>query len=896
MKGRCILLRSTFLPILLLALLTPMALAQVDLVPIAFFDFEETIFDRGFQYGGKEQNIVYDSCINKLGVVFDGKDSRILYGAQSIWTFSQNRSFTIEFWIKTSQRPDDVATVMIARNSGERPSWSFVLAGKGANKGRRDGHLSFELWTWGSQRINSKKPINDGEWHLVEGYFHTPTRKAVLIIDDEVQGDMKIASNYNEKVICLTLGGNLDPNAAQSFEGALDTLRMYHNVRDKVSGLLEIKEKVDILSRESVEAGFDAWIARNCKPRPLMHKSAEEWNKRRLIVKEQLTDMLGLTPWPCTKSTRGDQLPLNAREGMVKEYDDFTVRGLIWQSWKGIYCRGLLYLPKTGNVPYPAVLNPHGHFTGGMFNEVVQSRCIMLARMGFVALSVESMHPEDLAIGMTPLSGMIWNDMRALDYLLRRTDVDAGRIGCTGASGGGQQTMMLMCLDDRIQAAAPVCMACCCRDIVSNPDSTPRRSWTHCNCNWVPNIVQKTDLPEIAAVFAPKPCLYITTASDFTRFWPHEGYLDVARVYNLLGKKDNLYQKHYEQPHGYHKNWREEMYSFFNIQLNNGAGKAKITESEELPILSRRELEILFTTRPFTDLQGTLSKEFRTRLGAPEMSVPSSIDEALEAQRQMRKRLRGIMSEDYDKSLPLKAKIVKEAFNKQHRVQALHFETEPGIIVPAIRITKKHTSGPYPLVILVNELGKTETYLNELVLVSSLVEWGCAVLIPDLRYNGELGTCSNWHNAYGQIFGRTETAVAVHDLMKIVSSTKGQDVYAPLKTVLMGIENGSVVALLTAGLDTNVNAVGCSNVGRTYREGRSEPLLTGILRVGDLPDIACLLAPRPLFWAGVENEEPYQRTIAFSQVLNSPPLITSMREDRNREGLLAWYPTLFRTR
>ena len=47
--------------------------------------------------------------------------------------------------------------------------------------------------------------------------------------------------------------------------------------------------------------------------------------------------------------------------------------------------------------------------------------------------------------------------MRSIDYLVSRPEIDASRIGCTGNSGGGTLTSYIMALDERVQAAAPVC-------------------------------------------------------------------------------------------------------------------------------------------------------------------------------------------------------------------------------------------------------------------------------------------------------------------------------------------------------------------------------------------------------------------------------------------------------
>src|SRR5207245_11768645 len=52
---------------------------------------------------------------------------------------------------------------------------------------------------------------------------------------------------------------------------------------------------------------------------------------------------------------------------------------------------------------------------------------------------------------------MVWDGMRALDYLLTRPDVDARRIAVTGTSGGGFQSLYLGALDERIGVVAPSC-------------------------------------------------------------------------------------------------------------------------------------------------------------------------------------------------------------------------------------------------------------------------------------------------------------------------------------------------------------------------------------------------------------------------------------------------------
>src|SRR5437867_5090393 len=58
--------------------------------------------------------------------------------------------------------------------------------------------------------------------------------------------------------------------------------------------------------------------------------------------------------------------------------------------------------------------------------------------------------------GFTWPGVMFWDDIRTVDYLLTRPDVDKKRIGCAGLSVGGLRSCHLAALDDRIKAAAVV--------------------------------------------------------------------------------------------------------------------------------------------------------------------------------------------------------------------------------------------------------------------------------------------------------------------------------------------------------------------------------------------------------------------------------------------------------
>lgn len=105
------------------------------------------------------------------------------------------------------------------------------------------------------------------------------------------------------------------------------------------------------------------------------------------------------------------------------------------------------------------------------------------------------------------LTGMwVWDLMRLVDYVSDRPDVDPGRIGCAGLSGGGLQSLWLAALDERIQAA-----------VVSGYFYGYEQSLLEidcCCCNYVPHLFEKVDMGDFGALIAPRPLLIETGDED----------------------------------------------------------------------------------------------------------------------------------------------------------------------------------------------------------------------------------------------------------------------------------------------------------------------------------------------------------------------------------------------
>src|SRR4051794_20535152 len=186
-----------------------------------------------------------------------------------------------------------------------------------------------------------------------------------------------------------------------------------------------------------------------------------------------------------------------------------------------------------------------------------------------------------------------WNSLRALDFVLGLPDVDATRVGVTGASGGGTQTFILAALDDRVTAAFPAVMV-----------GTAMQGG--CVCENAPYLRIGTGNVEIAGLFAPKP-LAMSGARDWTIDIESKGLPELKALYKLYGADDRVLAKTFKQfGHNYNQVSREVMYNWFNKHLKLGQPEP-VAERPFEPI-PPKELSVFDKDHPLpqdaTDVKG----------------------------------------------------------------------------------------------------------------------------------------------------------------------------------------------------------------------------------------------------------------------------------------------------
>lgn len=354
--------------------------------------------------------------------------------------------------------------------------------------------------------------------------------------------------------------------------------------------------------------------------------SLEAWEKRSDLLRRRVLVANGLFPLP-------ERTPLNTVVHGKVQRDGYTIEKVYFESVPGFYVTGLLFRPSGENAnpdgKYPAVLSPHGHggrlydlgeegikkylengeekfADSGRFPKV--ARCVTLARLGCVTLLYDmigyadnqqlsrelghgfskqrpqfegkeswGLYSAQAELRLQSIFGLqTWNSIRALDFLEALPDVDRNRIGVTGGSGGGTQSIMVCAIDSR--------------PVVSFPNGMVSSSMQGgCTCENASLLRIGTGNVELAGLFAPNPQA-MTAANDWTKemLVQGKGFPELKKLYNLYGKTDQVMCTdllHFN--HNYNYVTRKLMYEWFNKYL--GLGHETPIVEKDSPRLTPKE-------------------------------------------------------------------------------------------------------------------------------------------------------------------------------------------------------------------------------------------------------------------------------------------------------------------
>lgn len=415
-------------------------------------------------------------------------------------------------------------------------------------------------------------------------------------------------------------------------------------------------------------------------------KTAEQWNAERPERHRQLLEMLGLQPLP-------ERTPLNATITGQVDGDGFHVENVHFQSRPGLYVTGNLYVPDNVDKKLPAILYVCGH--GGVKKAGIsygnkvhyQHHGAWFARNGYVCLTIDTLQLGEIegihhgtyshdrwwwvSRGYTPAGVEAWNCSRALDYLTSRPEVDAERLGVTGRSGGGAYSWWLTTTDPRVKVAVPVAGITDLDDhvVVGCVEG-------HCDCMYMLN-TYRWDYYDVAALVAPRPLLISNTDRD--GIFPLSGvvstYTRTAKIYDLLGKRNDIALQITAGPHKDTQELRIHAFRWFNHYLR---GTDELIDKPAIKYFEPEQLRVL-TKIPDDQINTTIDEVFVPKADSLADVVPAP-DKLAEIRAQTMEQLRTLTFRGWpgEETQPI-AKVLGKAKSDDIRLTAYQFVTQPHV-------------------------------------------------------------------------------------------------------------------------------------------------------------------------------------------------------------------------
>ncbi|NLT43204.1 MAG: prolyl oligopeptidase family serine peptidase [Anaerolineae bacterium] len=569
------------------------------------------------------------------------------------------------------------------------------------------------------------------------------------------------------------------------------------------------------------------------RPRAVEHTRAS-WAARRQQLRSDLIAALGGFP---------ERTPLNARITSTHQRQGYRIENVVFESRPGFHATASVFVPHGLTGPAPAVLCPHGHYAVGRYDPAVQARCVGLARRGYVTLAIDAVGYNDreaqghrrtwflFAAGQTVEGIQTWDNMRAIDYLISRADVDSERIACTGVSGGGNQTMYVSALDERIKVSIPVCSVEMVADYMEKG---------FCTCETIPGLLRFADLTEITALIAPRALLLMHGILDsgFPILSARMAVERIARIYSLYdGSRFASFESY--SPHEYNAEMRQQAYRWLDIWLKGPSPAA----DEEVPGVEY--LKVLPDGLPaghqtMADLYTGMVSRLPGRLSP--RSAGEHHTQALQTTEALWEALGGRPQEG-----DLDVRVTSTEPIGGYAGERFWFRSEPDVLIPAV-LLRPRDEGPFDVTLYLHAEGKAA--LTHDVALAEL-EQGRAVMAFDQRDVGETASGRDHVHLSALALGRSLPGAWAWDVMRCVTYLQRRGDVRRVRLAAAGSLVTGLAGLLAASLDRRISEVEIEALPATLKTPSVAPemdllYLPGILPVADVADLAALVAPRSL--------------------------------------------------
>jgi dienelactone hydrolase len=590
---------------------------------------------------------------------------------------------------------------------------------------------------------------------------------------------------------------------------------------------------------------------------PRDFRTVAEFEKHRAAAVLRLRHSLGLDPWPARTA-------LNARVVGSVDRPDVRIEKVIFESQPGFLVSALLYVPKKLSGRAPAILSAIGHWgEDDFYLWMEQARCMGLARKGYVVLTYDPISQGErhwlgngnhdmlrrkiILAGMEVSGLMMWDSIRAIDYLVSRPEVDPEKIGITGVSGGGFNSLYTAVLDQRIKAAAPDGFA-------TSVEALIKRANAGC-CAYLPNLNRYAEFDDIYSFIAPRKLLILGGYMDILSDRILSNYEVARKAYRLYGAEDSAgYFLDRDAGHSFSKPMRLAMYRFFNKWLKGTEDPAEAREPRDPEdFLLGKDSGLLRVFAPgqkgrdVTDLM-------REYLAQHQVKHPKlgSAAEASAYQQQLKETLVELMGDMEPARAPVVVRDDPATTPEEPRTVVLR--TERNLTIP-VRIFRPGAPRRDNTLIVYFTMSDRQPVadLTATERIRRLVATGYTVAAPEVRGSGASRVEDmNSVMLYSMALGKHLFSSRIWDLQRVLDYLLAQEDFRSRQVVVLG--EGSregVMALYLAAIDPRVQTAVSLHGLISYQDvvdKNGTPdfdyYVPGLLRHADVPQIIGAIAPR----------------------------------------------------
>ena len=611
----------------------------------------------------------------------------------------------------------------------------------------------------------------------------------------------------------------------------------------------------------------------------LIQQTTQEYNQREVRLKQALSSKSTMLKYRDDCRNKFKQLlgsmpeagDLHVQLKGIIQQDGYRIEKVIFESFPKHHVTANIYIP-SGKGLFPAALFLCGHEVEAKATESYQKTAILFAKNGFVLMLIDPISQGERfqltdsngipstrggtaehillnvgcnLVGTSVAAYELWDNIRSLDYLTTRPEVDKQRIGCLGNSGGGTQTGYMMAYDDRIKVAAP------CSYVLNNNKTLEMKGPPDGCVPIIGEAKQQLEDADYFIMFAPKPTLILAGKYDFINYNRVSNvYKEVKKVYSTLNHKESIRLLTVDDGHGITKPKREAAVTWFRKWLCNDSTPIK---EQEIKTLSTKELNCTITGQVNSEYKEEETIALHNIMLANKLSSNRKVLEEtnLDNYLSMIKKVAGFTIN----TSPIEKEWMGEIVKDNYTIKKLILRRDGEIPLPCLIVSSNIKNNSEKIALWLAEEGKNKL-ADSIGFINQYMQNHDVLILADLRGLGEetehlaINDSKYYNPSYRNAnmalsLNNSLTAQRTEDIFTLTDYIKQND---SLKTMhLEAFATGvNAPALIHAALQENsIKQITISNTIPSYYSllqtpltlDRFEYVIPSVLSHYDLPDL-----------------------------------------------------------